>query len=81
VKNVATFFFKVNISMQKIAVQDVDDSQFTSWKIVILGPIDAVPTTDATATAIKEVIKSHASSSDGAMTSSSPPPPGCPFHK
>lgn len=77
VKNVAKFFFKLKIEMKKFAVQDVDDSEFTSWRVIILGPIDATPA-DATAATIKEDIKGH--SSDAAVASSNPPP-GCPFHK
>lgn len=38
VKNVAKHFFNLKIDMNKLATQDVDDSTFTTWRIIILGP-------------------------------------------
>lgn len=42
VKEIAKYFFKIKISMERIATQDKDDSDYTSWRIVILGPFDEV---------------------------------------
>ena len=41
VKEVAKFFFNLEIEMTRIATQDVDESPFTSWKIIVKGPYDA----------------------------------------
>ena len=40
VKEVAKFFFNLQIEMKRIATQDIDDSPFTSWKIIVKGPYD-----------------------------------------
>lgn len=41
VKEVAKYFFDLKIYMIRIATQDVDDSQFTSWRIIVRGPWSA----------------------------------------
>jgi hypothetical protein len=40
VKEVARYFFHQRIEMKRMATQDVDGSQFTSWRVTILGPIE-----------------------------------------
>ena len=77
---VAKFFFKQKIDMKRIALQDVEESLFTSWRIVILGPYGpeaAATAKDATA----EGIKSDINSSTIVSADTSNPPTGCPFHK
>lgn len=76
VKDVAAYFFKQKIEMKKIAVQDVDESPYTTWRVTILGPLDA-PAADPTADAIKKDIGSAPSVGSSGVN----PPPGCPFHK
>ena len=40
VKEVARYFFNLKVDMIRIATQDVDGSQFTSWRIVVRGPYE-----------------------------------------
>ena len=81
-KDVATYFFKTKIELTKIAVQDIDDSPYTSWRIVILGPLEVdAPEVDPTAEAIKKDIKAAALLAHGSSSLSLNPPVGCPFHK
>ena len=80
----ARVFFKQKIDMKCIALQDVEESPYTSWRIVVLGPCDDV--VDAAAESIKSDISSKsvetpASVSVPSSSSTSAPPTGCPFHK
>ena len=79
VKDVATYFFKQKIELKRIAVQDVDESPYTTWIVTILGPLEDTPEVDATAEAIKKDIKAAPALQHVAMEGN--PPPGCPFHK
>ena len=65
--------------MKKIAVQDEEESPYTSWVVTILGPLDEAPEVDPTAEAIKNDIKAAPALQHAAMEGN--PPPGCPFHK
>ena len=40
IKEVARYFFNLKVDMIRIATQDVDGSQFTSWRIIIRGPYE-----------------------------------------
>lgn len=40
IKEVARHFFNLKVDMIRIATQDQAGSQFTTWRIVIVGPFD-----------------------------------------
>ena len=91
-KDAATYFFKVKIQMTRIALQDVNTSPYTSWRIVILGSLDSIgtigdsstvfsapPAVAAVAAAIRQVSPRTMMAQRHAATPTAST--RCPFHK
>jgi hypothetical protein len=80
VKEVARYFFNLNIEMKRIATQDVDESPFTSWKITVLSPCDATSTGRALGQTIPPAaVKFTQDSSTITVAATSTQEPRCPF--